>query len=349
MVGLALVSCLASLSAMIVVSSDAEAQRGRRGRGRRGAAAAAPDEAPQSAAIAPALGDLRWGMSPEETFNHLKRQVEEGYRERLTQAARTDTIQEDRLRQQMGAEIRRIRSTFVRFRGDASGWDTSFIRDEFTHGNNESMMLWRDDATHSQRYYFFINDRLWKLYQAFDASVFAGAGFDQFSEAIQGRFGRGVQRSGALVEGRPPAQWVEWQDASTRLRAIDQTRFYGFFCLVFEDKATVQQLPQLRTHTVDRGSGGHALVDSVTREEDAQPGGSEATTDRHADIADRISGQVRRRQDAPAATGGSGSSGSSSGAASSGSSSSGSSSGSSSSGTRRSGSDPDDPFAGMDL
>ncbi|MDQ3031743.1 MAG: hypothetical protein M3Y87_04945 [Myxococcota bacterium] len=337
MVGLALVSCIVSLSATLFVDL-ADAQRGRRGRGRRRAAAAAPDEAPQSAAIAPALGDLRWGLSPADTFNHLKRQVEASYSERLNEAARTDTILEDRLRQRMGAEIRRMRSTYVRFRGEASGWDTSFIRDEFTHGNNESMMLWRDESTHSQRYYFFINDRLWKVYQAFDASVFAGAGFDQFSEAIQGRFGRGVSRSGALVEGRAPAQWVEWQDASTRLRAIDQTRFYGFFCLVFEDKATLQQLPQLRTHTVASGSGGHALVDSVVRDEDAA---SDHAGDRHADIADRISGQVRRRQDAPE--------GAAAGASSSGASSSGSSSSGASTPPPRSGGDPDDPFAGMDL
>ncbi|AKF06376.1 hypothetical protein [Sandaracinus amylolyticus] len=346
LVGLALVSCVASIAASLFVAEDAEAQRGRRGRGsRRGAAAAAPEEAPQSAAIAPALGDLRWGMTPEETFNHLKGQVETGYRERLQKAARTDAIQEDRLRGQMQEETRRLRSSYVRFRGQASGWDTAFIRDEFTHGNNESMMLWRDEATHSQRFYFFINDRLWKVYQAFDAAVFAGATFDQFSEAIQGRFGRGVQRSGALVEGRAPSQWIEWQDASTRLRAIDQTRFYGFFCLVFEDKATLQQLPQLRTHTVQRGGEGHALVESVTREEDAQPGGSESASDRHADVADRITGQIRRRQDAPAegaATTASTTSSSGSGSSSSGSSSSGSSS------SQRRG-DPDDPFAGMDL
>jgi hypothetical protein len=349
LVGLALVSVIVSL-ASVLAASDAEAQRGRRARGRRGrgAAAAGTAEAPQSAAIAPALGELRWGMSPEETFNHLREQVDGAYRERITKAARTDAILEDRLRGQMLEETRRIRSSFVRFRGQASGWDTSFIRDEFTHGNSESLMLWRDDSTHSQRYYFFINDRLWKVYQAFDASVFPGATFAQFSEAIQGRFGRGVSRSGALVEGRQPTQWVEWQDSTTRLRAIDQTRFYGFFCLVFEDKATLRQLPQLRTNTQQAGSGGHAMVDSVLRDGDAQPGGtSDHSEDAHADIADRLSGQVRRRADAPPAAGAaaSGSAGGS-GSTSSGSSSSGSS-GTGSSGTRRTSSD--DPFEGRDL
>ncbi len=300
----AAVSAVGILSMVAVLSTagEAAAQRGRRGRGARrtAAVAAAPEEAPQSEAIAPALGELRWGMNPEETFAQVSSLVAASYRERLTKAARSDAVQEDRLRQELQVETRRVRSSFVRFNGQAGGWDTSFVRDEFTHGNNESMMLWRDDSTHSQRYYFFINDRLWKIYQAFDASVFAGATFDQFGQAIQGRFGPGVERSGALVEGRQASRWVEWQDASTRLRAVDQTRFYGFFCLVFEDKATLQQLPQLRARTVQRGEQGHALVESVLRDGDAQPGGTEAS-DAHSDIADRLTGQMRRRQDAPAA------------------------------------------------
>lgn len=347
-VGIAFASCLLSLAAALFVSGDAEAQRGRRGRGRRGrSAATAPEEAPQSAEIAPSLGEVSWGMSPAQTFEHLQKQVTESYRERISKAARTDTIQEDRLRQQMTQEAQRIRQSFVRFRGQASGWDTHFIRDEFTHGNNESMMLWRDDATHSQRFYFFINDRLWKVFQAFDTSVFPGATFDQFSEAIQSRFGRGVQRNGALVEGRPPTRWIEWQDATTRLRAVDFTRFYGFFCLVFEDKGTLSQLASLRTHTIARGGDGHALVDSVLREDPAQPGGSESSEDAHSDIADRITGQVRRRTDAPeggaaASAGASSSAGARTGTPTS----STSSSGTSSAGSRA---DPDDPFAGMDL
>ncbi len=343
--GVALASALASLVA--VVATGAEAQRGRRGRAaRRSAATAGPAEAPESAAIAPALGELRWGMGPREAFEHLQHEIEASYRERMQKAARTDAVQEDRLRQQMQADMRRLRGSFVRFRGETTGWDSSFLRDEFTHGNNESMMVWRDEATHSQRFYFFMQDRLWKVYQAFDASVFRGATFEQFAEAIQGRFGAGVTRTGSLVEGRPPTRWIEWQDSTTRLRAVDQTRFYGFFCLVFEEEATLDRLPQLRTHTTTTAGGGHAVVDSILRDGEAVPGGSEETSDSHADIADRLTGQIRRRSDAPEGGSASASSGSRSGSSGSSGSSSSGSSGSSSS---RSSSRDDDPFAGMDL
>ncbi|MFO0681762.1 MAG: hypothetical protein U0234_06915 [Sandaracinus sp.] len=356
---IALVSCALSIVA-VVAANAAEAQRGRRGsRGSRSgrSASTAPAEAPESAAIAPALDEIgiHWGMNPHDTFEHFSGQITEAFRPRIAKA--TGAIEEDRLRAERDEGIRRIRASFIRFRGQASGWDTSFLRDEFTSGNNESMMVVREDATHSTSHYFFINDHLWKRYQAYDASAFgAGVTFDQFAEAIQRRFGPGVERSGSLVEGRPPTRWVEWQDATTRLRAVDQTRFYGFFCLVFEERATLAQLPQLRTHTITHEDGGHALVDSILRDE------SEAGTadDAQADIADRLSGHTRHRTDAPETPSGSGSSpstpsgsgsGSSSGSTgstgSSSSGSTGSSSGSTGSGTRRT--DPDDPFAGMSL
>ena len=333
-------SSLVSLFVAAVVP-DAEAQRGRRGsQRRRGAtAAAAPQEAPESAAIAPALEEagIRWGMSPRESFDHFTKQLQERFRPRLAKAP--GAIEEDRLRSEMQAEQQRMRRTFVRFTGQATGWDSSFLRDEFTHGNTEAMLIVREEEFHATSHYFFINDRLWKRYQAYDASAFGGATFEQFSAAIQRRFGPGVERTGALVEGRPPTRWIEWQDATTRLRAIDQTRFYGFFCLVFEDKATLAQLPSLRTHTVQRQQAGSALVDSVIRDDsEASHQGGTGGGDAHADIADRLTGQIRRRADAP--SGGSGSGGSGSGGSGS--------SGSGSSG--RSGpSAEDDPFAGMDL
>jgi uncharacterized membrane protein YgcG len=342
---LVVASSLISLFAAALVP-EAEAQRGRRGGARRrgATAAAAPQEAPQSAAIAPALEEagIRWGMTPRESFDHFARQLQERYRPRLAKAP--GAIEEDRLRSEMQAELQRMRRTFIRFTGQPSGWDSSFLRDEYTHGNNEAMLVVREEDVHATSHYFFINDRLWKRYQAFDASAFGGATFEQFAAAIQRRFGPGVERSGSLVEGRPPTRWIEWQDATTRLRAIDQTRFYGFFCLVFEDKATLAQLPSLRTRTIQRQQGGTSLVDAVIRDDSE----ASSASDTHADIADRLTGQIRRRTDAP--EGGQGGTSGSSRAESPGSSSGSTSAGSTGSGGRRGGRPAeDDPFAGMDL
>jgi hypothetical protein len=243
---------------------------------------------PDSAAISEALGELHWGMEPRELHEFFVNKIRERFREPLSKAP--GTIEEDRIRHQMDAEIRRLRESYVRFDGDRTGWDLSFLRAEFTHGNRESMLVYRDE--NSQNFYFFIHGRLWKWYKAFDASVFQGQSFDQFAHAVQGRFGQAADRTGRLVEGGPMQHWLEWQDHTTRLRAVDQNRFYGFYCLVFEDRGTLSRLDELRTTTIpSQQNQGPALGESVMVPE----GGEDTQGDGNADIVDRITGHIRRR------------------------------------------------------
>lgn len=259
-----------------------EAQR----RGRRAARQpAAPAEAPQSAEISASMGDLRWGMTKDEVLNYFMSKVRERYRQPLAKA--TDAISEDRIRHQQDEELRRIRESYIVFNGQTTGWDVSFLRDEYTHRNQEAMLVVRDQ--NSQNFYFFIRGRLWKWYKAFDAAVFEGRPFEDFAQSVQGRFGPAVERS-ERRENRT-ARWLEWQDETSRLRAIDNTQFYGFYCLVFEEKATVANLAQLRVNAPNRGPGTHAIVDAVTS-------GQDTSLDANADIVDRITGHVRVRRDA---------------------------------------------------
>jgi hypothetical protein len=87
---------------------------------------------------------------------------------------------------------------------------------------------------------------------------------------------------------------MEWQDEHTRARVVDNTRFYGFFGLVFEDREVLGQLESLRTNRQRRGRGSHSLVDAVTSGEEAE------NPDANSDIVDRITGNIRRRDNAPA-------------------------------------------------
>jgi hypothetical protein len=94
----------------------------------------------------------------------------------------------------------------------------------------------------SQNFYFFIDGKLWKWYKALDSKVFGGKGYNAFASALQRKFGEAKQIEGELVPGAEKRKWLEWEDRKTRLRAIDQTSFYGFFCLVFEEKDTVDRI-----------------------------------------------------------------------------------------------------------
>ncbi len=245
---------------------------------------------PMSPGLSDALDPIEWGWSPRKLVTHFRRQIREEYRDRIAKAP--GAIEEDRLGHERDVKMRRLRESYVRFDGTTTGHDSGFLRDEFTHGNGEAMVRVRN--ANSDDYYFFINNKLWKWYRAFGSHVFQGADFEQFGSALQGRFGEArLVENQTLQEGGRELTWLEWQDEQTRARAIDNNSFYGFYCLVFESKSAVEQLPNLRRNTQARGRRGHALVEAVTSGEEG------ASSDGHQDVVDRITGNIRRRVDAP--------------------------------------------------
>lgn len=281
----AILTAAAMAFGLVLTSTDADAQRRRRRRGR--SQQPQRQETPHSDAIAPAISEIQWGWSRQELLNYFTQKIRQDYRDRIREAP--GAIEADAIRHERDQRIQRVRRSVTEFRGQTSGYDSGFLRDEFSHNNNESMIRVRSD--NADDFYFFINDRLWKWYRAFDASVFRGADWPQFQQALQGRFGPSVTRNGAIVEGGEEREWIEWQDDTTRARALDNTTFYGFYCLVFEEKATLNRLDELRTNRSRRGRGSHALVDAVTMQES---GG-----DANSNIVDRITGNIRVRENAP--------------------------------------------------
>jgi hypothetical protein len=232
------------------------------------------------------MGEIQWGWSPKQVYRQLKKEIEAAYQKPLS--ATTDAIEEDRLRHKMAEQIREIRDSYFEFDGTASAYDSGYLSSEFTHRNGESLLRVRTKNT--QDYFFFINERLWKRYRAFDASVFEGASFAQFGAALQKRYGKATQKSGVLQPGGRPTQWYEWREPHVLARAVDNNEFYGFYCLVLEDPKTVAKLDKLRKNrpkTTEAPS--ETIVDMVADEHQG---------DQNADIADRISGEIRR-QDKP--------------------------------------------------
>jgi hypothetical protein len=241
--------------------------------------------------ISTALGEVKWGMNEDAVLNVLIKNVHERYQPLI--AKTKDPVEDDRLRVKERQDISDIKKSLVRFEGQTSGWDLGFLRDEFTHNNGESMLVVKD--SNSQNFYFFIGGKLWKWYKAFDSNAFSGKEGGDFSAAVERKFGQGKQQDGELYPGAEKRQWIEWEDNNTRLRAIDQTSFYGFYCLVFEDKQTLGTLASLRSNPSNRHLvKKHALVESVTSDVDMP-----TNPDASPNIVDRITGKVRQREDMP--------------------------------------------------
>ena len=266
------------LAALLVTGLVVEAQA------RRGGAKKSPNRPPDEAAVSGDLAGLEFGWSRKQVMGHLRKQVRDTFQEKIKRAP--GAIEEDKLRHDMNVETRRLREGYFEFNGNATGFDHSYIRGEFEHQNQESML--RHRTARSEDTYFFIQgDHFWKLYRAFHAAEFQGASFEEFCAALESRYGRGTWKTGTVGPDDQNGRWLEWESRRYRVRAIDNSTFYGFYSIVFEDMDIVRRLDQLRPKRAAKGPKRHALVESVT--DDVE---SVMVKDDHADVADRISGRA---------------------------------------------------------
>jgi hypothetical protein len=232
--------------------------------------------------ITDALGELHWGMRKQELLGVFEAKIEEGFREELAQVR--GIVEEDRLLQEIEAQKRRLRDGWLSFEGQRTGWDVSFIGPEYTHGNQEAMLRIHEPGAQVQDFYFFIRGRFWKWYRAFDKEAFGGLSFDEMGYGLERRYGDANHRFAPEPESDGFISWLEWSDGTSRLRAVDESRFYSFYCLVYESVRVADRIEQLRTNTIRRGRRRHrGVVDSVTNRNQDRFGAN-------ADIVDRLTG-----------------------------------------------------------
>lgn len=250
---------------------------------RRPPAAAAPAEPPVSPRIAQELGPLRWGISHDQVLESFRQNIRASYAPRMRNLG---TVEQYRLVEQRDAEIHALERTYVEFDGATAHrrWDTSFIGEEYTHNNNESMLVYEDNRG-NREFFFFINDRLWKRVQARNTAG-ARINLDDFATQLETIFGPGRR----VMDG-PRLRTEEWRDDTTRMHVVDATTFYNAFCLVYEESATVAQLTTLRRNVTPRATRTTTAASTA-----GQPETGNTTGDANADIVDRITGKIRRVQ-----------------------------------------------------
>jgi hypothetical protein len=149
------------------------------------------------------MGELRWGMSPQLVQRTL--------------------------------ECKAMKLSSIDPSGSATTGDASFLPAQFLPGPGQQLMLSRDQF--AKTFYFFSASKLRKLYIILEPLAYPEGNFTGFIATLQRRFGPGEPQEGELSPDAPRRRWVEWHDATTRLRAIDETNHRGFYSLLFEARA----------------------------------------------------------------------------------------------------------------
>ncbi len=203
-------------------------------------------EPPQVSSLAPFTEGVKWGISHAELtklYTQTNGVIWKDYDEKLAKArVGPEQTALEAEREQVKAAFSR---SYIEFKDTPTGYDTTGIRNEYTYKNKEALMWIQRQG--KKRYFFFINDRLWKMYDEVPLAEGGpmGKAYLDAVNKLNAQLNAQGRVQGADASKGIDATTVDWKDGTSRLRAVDRSsdRVVG---IVIEESSTVSNLAALR-------------------------------------------------------------------------------------------------------
>lgn len=202
----------------------------------------------------------KWGMTSTEVFSALEKEIDQVYGEKISKAY--NPKMQAQLEKDADKKKKELKTKLIEFKGGAgvSGYEMK-APGEFTYKNNETAIeVTRPGG--GERQLFFLNDRLWKVYDhvhltSKDAEL--GETWEQATDKFQkdiGEGGKKVEKKTASpsyfgVLMAVPEHFL-WSDGTTQVRLIDHTKREDMTVrtvgIAYEEISTVEKLPTYRNN-----------------------------------------------------------------------------------------------------
>lgn len=184
------------------------------------------------------LLDISWGDSQKTTLKKLEGQM---YAALLKKdELKNAPIKMQQARARVREEFAKVGKSAITFKGTQTGYEVSIIAAEFTPDNNESMVVSRDDF--AERYYFFIDDKLYKMVIAYNKKYIEGSDFESFAVQMARKYGRPIATDYGDVLGEEQLIEVTWESDATQMKIFNKTELFGTFTVAFSDVKRVRSL-----------------------------------------------------------------------------------------------------------
>ena len=240
-----------------------------------GAAQAKPAPAGKAAQVAVLKNDIR--LSPERlrwglTVQQIAKIYDDEFDAQYTPIyKRTDPGVE---MQSIDAEVAEkkalIRRSRVEFGVTPTGVDQGPLKGEYSYNNGESMARTQLSGG-TQRYFFFFNDKLWKLYDEYKLGSKLGTGWSAAVSSLTELFGGPPK----LMEPDPqhghPFDEAVWTTQSMQIRAVNREdqKIVG---VIFADRSIQDDLASHRPNRLGNPNAMDSQVrDATTRDPAAAP------------------------------------------------------------------------------
>ena len=208
---------------------------------------------------------LRWGMSHadvQKMFTQNGGVIWTDFDERLKKArVGPEQTAIEAEREQAKAAFGR---SYIEFKDTPTGYDATGIKGEYTYKNRESLMWINRQG--KKRYFFFINDRLWKVYDEVplaDDGKWGKSYLDAVNQ-INAKLGAQGRVLGANPDKGINATTVDYRDGSSHLRVVDRSGEH-LVGIALEDSGTLSNLASLRSNKPDDPNAIDPTVAAVTK------------------------------------------------------------------------------------
>lgn len=202
----------------------------------------------------------KWGMSSSEVFVQLEKEIDQIYGEKIGKAY--NPKMQASLEKEANKKKADLKNKLIEFKGGAgvSGYEMK-APGEFTYKNAETAIEVSRPGG-GERQLFFINDRLWKVYDHVHLVSKDSELGETWGEA-QEKFHKEIGEAGKKVEKKTPTaayygvlmmvpEHILWSDGTTQVRLIDHTKREDMTVrtvgIAYEEIATVEKLPTYRTN-----------------------------------------------------------------------------------------------------
>ena len=188
------------------------------------------------------LRGIEWDSSKAQVLSRFKQDKDAEFKAEGKKVR--DPIMKEKLRHAKASEVEAIEKSYLRLSGDRTGYEVSVISGEFRADNGEALLIANEEK--AQKYYLFVDDKLWKLVVAYDSDYIQGIGFEAFIDAVSRKYGEPDQTE--FDEGSDGSSLARamWRDENTELRIEDKSDFFNTFTMVFAHRKTSERQAQIK-------------------------------------------------------------------------------------------------------
>jgi hypothetical protein len=227
----------------------------------------APTEPPVAQkALKLSIAGIAWGESPKQLGDQIDKVIDADYAPQYKEV-QPGTKMKD-LDSQIAEDKAQLRRSRVDFGKLPTGLDASPLRNEYTYNNKEALYIFTRNG--DTTYFFFIQERLWKIIEEKKLSATHPLGKTYQEAVVKMSTDYGVAGRLTATGSTSGAVEVDWKDATTHLRAIQ--RGDAAIALAFEDNGTVANLTALRPNKPVVDNGIDPEVAALMRPQSGDPG-----------------------------------------------------------------------------